>query len=178
MENTDEVVLEEKAEDTVDVSEPENKTEDVDLSNVEVMSNGQMVDVAETDKKEADANKLAETTETTDQPQPEQKAEDTGKEYQQMKTDIEGAKTELKSKGLDTDKLEAEYLEKGELSEASIKELKDAGYSEAIIKATLAGWQASADKFVNTVITYTGGQDSYNKMTNFVKSMGLFYFLL
>lgn len=165
MENTDEIVLEDKAQDTVEVTETDTKDK-VDLSNVEVMSNGQMVDVSKTEEeKPKDA-------EQQQQEQPKVEETDTAKDYKQTKDDINTAKEELNSKGLDVDKLEKEYLEKGELSEASINELKKAGYSEAIIKATLAGWQASADRFVDTVIQNVGGKEAFNNMTKFVQGLG------
>lgn len=161
MENNNEVILEEKAEDSVIVEE-QKPEEEVDLSNVELMSNGKQVEVQPEEPK----------GESNEQPQPEPEKADEGKEYQQTKADIEGAKTELQGKGLDTDKMEAEYLEKGELSEDSIKALKDAGYSEAIIKATLAGWQANADRYVNTVISHAGGSEVFSKMQKFIEVQG------
>ena len=150
-------------------------TEDgkLDISNVEVMSNGQTVDITggEGDKKEDGA-------ETKDNPEGEPKADSTtpneitDKEIQETREAIDNAKQTLESKGIDYSKLEAEYNETGKLSEDSYKALKEAGYDKEIVDAVLAGWQAKADNFYNAVINVAGGEEAYKSLTQFVSSQG------
>ena len=85
---------------------------------------------------------------------------------------MEKAKTELSAKGVDYAKLQAEYDEKGELSEESYKALKDAGYDKEIVDAVIAGWQAKVDKFVDTVIENAGGQKEFDRLVKFVQGQG------
>lgn len=148
------------------VSEPQETAEEtkVDLSGVEVMSNGQTIDLSES-KAEGE-----ETTQEEEDKQEEPNAVQQG--YVDAKTSMEQAKETLTAKGLDYAKLEEEYNDKGELSEESYKALKDAGYDKEIVDAVIAGWQAKVDKFVDAVIEQAGGQKEYDRMIKFVQSQG------
>ena len=138
----------------------------LDLSDVEVMSNGQTVDVTEGDKKEEEESK------DTPKAEPTTPNEITDKEIQETREAIDNAKQTLESKGVDYSKLEAEYNETGKLSEDSYKALKEAGYDKEIVDAVLAGWQAKADNFYNAVINVAGGEEAYKSLTQFVSSQG------
>lgn len=148
------------------VSEPQETTEEtkVDLSGVEVMSNGQTIDLSES-KAEGE-----ETAQEEEDKQEEPNAAQQG--YEEAKTSMEQAKETLTAKGLDYAKLEEEYNEKGELSEESYKALKDAGYDKEIVDAVIAGWQAKVDKFVDAVVEQAGGAKEYDRMIKFVQSQG------
>ena len=152
---------------------PASPAEDgkVDITQVEVMSNGQPVDITteEDSDKEGGGEDPKDTTPKADSETPD---EITDKEIQETRDAIDNAKQTLESKGIDYGKLEAEYNESGKLSEESYKALKDAGYDKEIVDAVLAGWQAKADNFYNAVINAAGGEDAYKGLTQFVSSQG------
>ena len=150
---------------TSNVSQENTEETKVDLSGVEVMSNGKEVDLSEP---------KAESEDTPAQEEEDKKAEaNTAQEgYKDAKTSMEQAKETLTSKGVNYAKLEEEYNENGALSEESYKALKDAGYDKEVVDAVIAGWQAKVDKFVDAVIEQAGGQKEYDRMIKFVQSQG------
>lgn len=87
----------------------------------------------------------------------------------QKQTDVDVKET-LTSKGVDFDKLADEYSNVGKLSEDSMKVLKDAGFPESVVNAYLAGLEATNERFVNTVKGYAGGDEGYQKLTEFIKT--------
>lgn len=129
-----------------------------DLSDVDVMSNGQTV--------------------TFEEPKPEGEPEapesepSVQKELEGAKASIEDAKKTLTDKGVDFEALEAEYNEKGELSAESYETLKNAGYPKEIVNAVIAGWEAKVDNFYNAVVDNAGGSEEYTKIQNFVVGQG------
>lgn len=137
----------------------------VDLAGVEVMSNGQVVDIAEDHPEDTDEqiDQEAESKETAQQVQ---------EELKNAKASMEQAKATLESKGVDYKTLEAEYNDNGELSPESYKTLENAGYPKEVVDAIIAGWQAKADNFTNAVIDSVGGQSEYDNITKFVSSQG------
>ena len=149
----------------------------VDISQVEVVSNGQTVDITKDDEENktettSTEDKPQETTKDTPKETTETPNEVTDKDIQDTRKAIENAKTTLESKGLDYGKMEAEYNESGQLSEESYKALKEAGYDKDIVDAVLAGWQAKADNFYNAVVASAGGEEAYKGLTQFVSSQG------
>ena len=149
----------------------------VDISQVEVVSNGQTVDITKEDEENktettSSEDKPQETTKDTPKETTETPNEVTDKDIQDTRKAIENAKTTLESKGLDYGKMEAEYNESGQLSEESYKALKEAGYDKDIVDAVLAGWQAKADNFYNAVVASAGGEEAYKGLTQFVSSQG------
>ena len=73
--------------------------------------------------------------------------------------------------GLPADKYFGEYAEKGELSEASYKELADKGIPKELVDAYIAGQKAAAqqqqslnDTVVNSLIEEAGGEETFGKM--------------
>ena len=149
----------------------------IDISQVEVVSNGQTVDIT---KEDEDNKGTEETPKETPKENPEGTPktdsttpnEITDKEIQETRDAIDNAKATLESKGLDYGKMEAEYNQSGKSSEESYKALKEAGYDKEIVDAVLAGWQAKADNFYNAVINVAGGEDAYKGLTQFVSSQG------
>lgn len=87
----------------------------------------------------------------------------------QQKADSD-AKATLESKGVDFDKLAEEYGNNGKLSEASMKTLSDAGFPESVVNAYLNGLEATNAKFANQVKGYAGGDEGYQKLTDFIKT--------
>ena len=145
-----------------------HKTE-VDLSQVEVVSNGQQIKLTENED-----NKPKEETKETVPKEPEVTPETvTDKDIQETRQAMDNARTTLESKGIDYSKLEAEYNNNGGLSEESYKALKDAGYDKDIVDAVLYGWQAKADRFYDAVINKAGGEEAYKGLTQFVSSQGM-----
>ena len=149
----------------------------IDISQVEVVSNGQTVDITQDEENKgteetAPQDTPKETPEGTPKADSTTPNEITDKEIQETRDAIDNAKATLESKGLDYGKMEAEYNESGKLSEESYKALKEAGYDKEIVDAVLAGWQAKADNFYNAVINVAGGEDAYKGLTQFVSSQG------
>lgn len=138
-----------------------------DLSEVEVMSNGQEVDVTSegeaTDDKAADEKAKVATPNTEDIVQ---KGVETAKET------LNQVKQLVTDKGINFDELQRTYDESGSLTEAQYQELEKGGYPKAAVDACIAGLQATTDKFVSTVKGYAGGDDAYNQMAAFVASQG------
>lgn len=159
-------------------SSPAETSGKIDISQVEVVSNGQTVDLTEKDdegnnQENNSEDKPQETTKDTPKDKTtETPNEVTDKDIQDTRKAIENAKTTLESKGLDYGKMEAEYNESGQLSEESYKALKEAGYDKDIVDAVLAGWQAKADNFYNAVVASAGGEEAYKGLTQFVSSQG------
>lgn len=149
-----------------------SKTE-VDLSQIEVVSNGQQVDLTEGDKpKGEEPEKKPEETPTKKEGESSDTNETTDKDIQETRQAMDNAKATLEAKGVDYAKLEAEYNKNGGLSEDSYKVLKDAGYDREIVDAVIAGWQAKADRFYDAVINTAGGEEAYKSITKFVSSQG------
>lgn len=165
MENTEEKVQDQEVveENTETTETNESKENEVDLSEVEVVSNGNKVDLSEKKEEESSEDKQEDKVE---EPNPAQT------DYKDAKVSMEKTKTELSAKGIDYAKLQAEYDEKGELSEESYKALKDAGYDKEIVDAVIAGWQAKVDKFVDTVVENAGGQKEFDRLVKFVQGQG------
>ena len=166
MENTEEKVQDQEVveENTETTETNESKENEVDLSEVEVVSNGNKVDLSE--KKEEESSEDKQEEDKVEEPNPAQT------DYKDAKVSMEKTKTELSAKGIDYAKLQAEYDEKGELSEESYKALKDAGYDKEIVDAVIAGWQAKVDKFVDTVVENAGGQKEFDRLVKFVQGQG------
>ena len=146
----------------------------IDISQVEVMSNGETVDITKTeeDKGEEQKEEDKKETSTSETPEATTTTELTDKDIQETRQAIESAKTTLEAKGIDYGKLESEYNNTGKLSEESYKALKEAGYDKEIVDAVLAGWQAKADNFYNAVINAAGGEAFFDTLTKFVSSQG------
>lgn len=119
---------------------------------------------------------LAEPKEPEDNPE-EPKEEKAPENPQDLENDInkqtkaeEDLKADLKNKGVDFDALSQEYDAKGELSTESMEALKKAGYPESVVNAYLNGLQALTDRFVDTVVSYAGGEANFNRLTEFIKT--------
>lgn len=131
-----------------------------DLTDVDVMTNGQMMN-------------LAEPEDTPEEPPAsEGEPNNVQADLDDAKASMSNAKTTLTEKGVDYDALEAEYNEKGELSAESYETLKNAGYPKEIVDAVIAGWEAKAGNFFDAVVDNAGGSEEYNKIQQFVVGQG------
>ena len=157
-------------EEEVQAQEPVASTEQTDtppdLSQVEVISNGEKIDVTGDDEKPEETEGGSDGTETAEEPQDPQKG------YEEAQSSMASAKETLEAKGVDYNVLQAEYDEKGSLSDASYEALEKAGYPKVVVDAIIAGWQAKADQFTEAIITKAGGSEAYSRLTKFVSSQG------
>lgn len=84
----------------------------------------------------------------------------------------EDLKADLTNKGINFDALSDEYDKNGSLSEDSLKKLEEAGYPKSVVSAYIAGLEATAEKFVNDVISHVGGADKYRQIAQFIATSG------
>lgn len=156
------------------VSEQPKADENVSLDNVEIMSNGNSIDPQTDIVDTKDADKMEETEEEDNdiKADTDEEAETINKDMATAKSEMETAEQELRAKGVDYDALETEYEKTGTLSEESFKMLEEKGYPKALISAAIAGWEAKAEAFANTVIKNAGGKREYNRIQNFIFHQG------
>lgn len=84
----------------------------------------------------------------------------------------EDIKADLTNKGINFDALSDEYDKNGSLSEDSLKKLEEAGYPKSVVSAYIAGLEATAEKFVNDVVSHVGGADKYRQIAQFIATSG------
>lgn len=93
-------------------------------------------------------------------------------EVQQSLQQAAAVKAEVTAKGIDFDALSKEFDKNGELSAESLSKLDKAGYPKALVDAFIAGQQANADAFVNSVYKLVGGESQWGEIQKFVQSQG------
>ena len=135
----------------------------VDVSNVDIVVDGKTVP-NDTDTPESTPKE--ETQETTTEV--ETPVEDNPVETQKETDKV--IKEELETKGLSFDEFAEEYQETGTLSPESINKLEQAGYPKAMVDAYIAGLEAQASKFVDTVKSYADGK--WDNIVELVKTQG------
>lgn len=113
-----------------------------------------------------------ESQEQSEQKEQEQKPADLQTTVDEQNKAAEDVKADLTKKGIDFDKLSAEYDENGSLSEDSLKKLEEAGYPKSVVSAYIAGLEATAEKFVNDVVSHVGGADKYRQIAQFIATSG------
>ena len=74
--------------------------------------------------------------------------------------------------GLDFEAFSKEYEDTGELSEASVKNLVDAGVPEPLVKAYVAGLEAQVNAFATQIKTHFGGEQEFEKLANYIRTLG------
>jgi len=79
---------------------------------------------------------------------------------------------DLAEKGVNFAELATEFDTKGALSEASLAKLEAAGYPKSVVDAYVSGLNATTEKFVTTVKSFAGGEESYAQLGQFIKSQG------
>lgn len=86
------------------------------------------------------------------------------REAEQGQADLSAKAVEA---GLPEDALEtikAEYAKDGKLSDASYAELAKAGFSKSFIESYMAGQEAVAERFVNSIMAHVGGKENFTKI--------------
>lgn len=120
---------------------------------------------------------MADPKSTEENAQSNESTTDTKESDSHLQADIENqqkadtdAKATLESKGVDFDKLAEEYSNDGKLSDESMKILKEAGFPESVVNAYLSGLEAINERFATQVKGFAGGDDGYQKLTEFIKT--------
>ena len=141
--------------------------EDVEIKN----TNTETVKLqSEEESEEPDASKASEDTNPEDKNN--DKPEDLQTTVDEQNKAAEDLKTDLTNKGIDFDALSDEYDKNGGLSDESLKKLEDAGYPKSVVSAYIAGLEATAEKFVNDVVSHVGGADKYRQIAQFIATSG------
>lgn len=84
-------------------------------------------------------------------------------------------KKDLEGKGVEWETLEKEYEEKGELSEAAMKALEQAGYPKTVVDAYIRGMEAEYEIMASRVIESVGGQEAFVQLQNFAAGQSAEY---
>lgn len=134
----------------------------VDVSNVDIVVDGKTVP-NDTDTPESTPEEETQET-TTEVETPVENPVETQKETEKV------IKEELETKGLSFDEFAEEYQSNGSLSPESINKLEQAGYPKAMVDAYITGLEAQANKFVDTVKSYSDGK--WDNIVELVKSQG------
>lgn len=112
------------------------------------------------------------TTETTATTEVDQQTNTVQEEVAKQNEATQALQADLEKRNIDFKALEDEYNEKGNLSDASMKALADAGYPKEVVDAYLSGVQATQEKFYNTVVGFAGSEEEYRQVAQFVQSQG------
>lgn len=135
----------------------------VDVSNVDIVVDGKTVP-SDTDTPESTPEEETQETTTEVETPVEDNPVETQKETEKV------IKEELETKGLSFDEFAEEYQSNGTLSPESINKLEQAGYPKALVDAYIAGLEAQASKFVDTVKSYADGK--WDNIVELVKTQG------
>lgn len=118
--------------------------------------------------------------------------EDMAKAYAELEKKLSGGKTEeaqevskeetqetpqtedearetVENAGLDFDALNDEWMQAGELSEASYERLEKAGIPKSVVDAYIAGQQALQDSAVAEVVEAIGGQETFDQIAGWAR---------
>ena len=103
-------------------------------------------------------------------PPEEDNAQQLQSDFQQQQVREGEIKDTLAKSGIDFDALAAEYDKDGALSAENLAALEKAGYPKAVVDAYLAGLDALADRYVQQVKTFAGGEENYARLIQFIGS--------
>lgn len=149
--------------------------EDVEIKN----TNTETVSVKSEDEEQPEQQteeaegKASETSKQEEGQKDEQdKPDDLQATVDEQNKAAEDMKADLTKKGIDFDALSDEYDKNGSLSEDSLKKLEEAGYPKSVVSAYIAGLEATAEKFVNDVVSHVGGADKYRQIAQFIATSG------
>ncbi len=137
----------------------------------EVQTEGQP-QVEQTTNTEPQQTTEVTTTETTATTEVNLQTNTVQEEVAKQNQATEALQADLEKRNIDFKALEDEYNEKGNLSDASMKALADAGYPKEVVDAYLSGVQATQEKFYNTVVGFAGSEEEYRQVAKFVQSQG------
>lgn len=68
------------------------------------------------------------------------------------------------------DQVRQEYEENGELSEASLKALEEAGFGRGFVKAYIQGQESLATQYMSHIMDYAGGKESFQRIVAHMQS--------
>lgn len=74
-----------------------------------------------------------------------------------------------KGAGLDIDQMQQWYSQNGQLSEEHYKSLEKSGIPKEIVDQYIAGQEAQAEKYRDSIISKVGGQDNFSAMAEWAK---------
>ena len=74
-----------------------------------------------------------------------------------------------KDAGLDIDQMQQWYSQNGQLSEEHYKALEKSGIPKGIVDQYIAGQEAQAEKYRDSIISKVGGQDNFSAMVEWAK---------
>ena len=74
-----------------------------------------------------------------------------------------------KGAGLDIDQMQQWYSQNGQLSEEHYKALEKSGIPKNIVDQYIAGQEAQAEKYRDSIISKVGGQDNFSAMAEWAK---------
>ena len=74
-----------------------------------------------------------------------------------------------KDAGLDIDQMQQWYSQNGQLSEEHYKALEKSGIPKDIVDQYIAGQEAQAEKYRDSIISKVGGQDNFSAMAEWAK---------
>lgn len=74
-----------------------------------------------------------------------------------------------KGAGLDIDQMQQWYSQNGQLSEEHYKSLEKIGIPKEIVDQYIAGQEAQAEKYRDSIISKVGGQDNFSAMAEWAK---------
>ena len=74
-----------------------------------------------------------------------------------------------KDAGLDINQMQQWYSQNGQLSEEHYKALEKSGIPKEIVDQYIAGQEAQAEKYRDSIISKVGGQDNFNAMAEWAK---------
>ncbi|MDT8900645.1 capsid assembly protein [Anaeroselena agilis] len=130
-------------------------------------------DPAEEQAKEKAPEKPSGTEETAESETGEESGEDVlAADLKEQLEASAAAEKDLTEKGLDFKALEAEFMNTGTLSAASMEALAKVGYPEQVVKAYLSGLTATVERFTSKVYEMAGGKETYKQITGFIKAQG------
>lgn len=145
--------------------------EDVEIKNTNTetvaVKSEEPEDTPEQTKQTEEAGKQEEV-----QKEQDEKPDDLQTTVDEQNKAAEDIKADLTNKGINFDALSDEYDKNGSLSEDSLKKLEEAGYPKSVVSAYIAGLEATAEKFVNDVVSHVGGADKYRQIAQFIATSG------
>lgn len=141
--------------------------EDVEIKNTNTETVKLQSEESEEPQQSEEANK-----QTDEQKEQGEKPDDLQTTVDEQNKAAEDIKADLTNKGIDFDALSDEYDKNGGLSEDSLKKLEEAGYPKSVVSAYIAGLEATAEKFVNDVVSHVGGADKYRQIAQFIATSG------
>lgn len=131
----------------------------------------EIIETPESQATQAAADEIEQTDilQEVETPAQEQKPEEEEKESEKITeeelkniTDLDKAKDALEARGFDYIKLQKEFIENGDLTEKTCKELEKIGISKESIDSFIADQKVKDEKLREEVAQVIGGKDEYN----------------